>query len=359
MARRRRRVITLVTILIVLAGTAAAGLAYARRDTSITVRVDGRRTSLPDHATVRAALHREHVRPRDGELRAVTSHRAVDPRYDPARLLRNGDAAQPADRLRNGDRVTVINGRDATEPVTTRTVPIPAPGLPPIEYELWVPGSRGSAVQEIGARSGEIAASTTLAPPAPAHRLAGKVVALTFDDGPDPRSTPAILTTLREAGVKATFCVIGHAARVHPELLRAIAAQGHVACDHTETHPYLDRIAPADVPGQISGPAAFCQLTLGTRPAFFRAPYGATNQTVVDTAHAQGLRVLQWSVDPRDFDRPPPAEIVRRVMTSVRPGRIVLMHDGGGDRSNTVAALGPIIAMLKAQGYTFAQPMAD
>jgi peptidoglycan/xylan/chitin deacetylase (PgdA/CDA1 family) len=163
---------------------------------------------------------------------------------------------------------------------------------------------------------------------------------------------------LQQSGIKATFCVIGHTARQHPELIKAIRDQGHLLCDHTETHPHLDRV-PADQLGdQIASPAAYCQLVTGQHVAFMRPPYGTLNQMVIDTAHNQGLRVLEWSVDPKDYTKPPAAMIASRVVGAVRPGGVVLMHDGGGDRSQTVAALPVIIARLQAEGYGFVQPLS-
>ncbi|MDQ6877241.1 MAG: polysaccharide deacetylase family protein, partial [Candidatus Dormibacteraeota bacterium] len=208
----------------------------------------------------------------------------------------------------------------------------------------------------VGVQSGEVASQTVVRAPIAARRVPGMVVALTFDDGPDPTYTPQVLAILRQFGVKATFCVIGHAARQHPELLDAIRAQGHMLCDHTETHPYLDRVPADQLGGQISGPVAYCRIVTGQTLTLMRPPYAALNQAAIDTAHQQGLRVLEWSVDPRDFARPPALSIVERVVTKVRAGGVVLMHDGGGDRSNTVVALPAIISQLQSQGYTFTQP---
>ena len=110
---------------------------------------------------------------------------------------------------------------------------------------------------------------------------------------------------------------------------------------------------------QLAGPAAYLAQLVGRGPAFARAPYGALNPNVIAIAHRQGLRVLGWSVDPSDYQRPPAGTIVSRVLSQVHPGAIVLMHDGGGDRSPTIAALPSIIAALRAQGYTFVQPQVS
>lgn len=337
--------------------TLVGGLALVRREPTITVTVDGAHHSVPQGATVARVLRAVRRHPRDGALRAVRSGRVLDPHYDRARVLLDGSPAALRHRVRDHSRVDVVDGRDAVEPTVIRDVPIPPPGLPDIEHELWLPGEEGLATEQVGARSGEVVSRTVVDPGRPATRMGGRVVALSFDDGPDPRFTPQVLAILRREGVPATFCVIGRWARAHPELLRALAA-AHEVCDHTETHPYLDRLGPTDLVSQIAGPVELFRATVGLRPAFLRPPYAATSPAVIAAAQKQQLRVLEWSVDPRDYERPPAAEIVRRVVSGVRPGRIVLMHDGGGDRSNTVAALGPIIAFLRAQGYLFVQPRA-
>ncbi len=156
------------------------------------------------------------------------------------------------------------------------------------------------------------------------------MVALSFDDGPDPVFTPQVLRILANAGIKATFCVIGREARAFPDVLRAIAQQGHTIYDHTETHPHLNRLSADQIDAQLASPARFIRDTLGVAPAFMRAPYGDLNGTVNDVAHKQGMRVLA----------------------------VVLVHDGGDgrDRSQTVVALPVIIEQLKAQGYTFVTP---
>jgi peptidoglycan/xylan/chitin deacetylase (PgdA/CDA1 family) len=331
---------------------------WRREPDLLVLNVNGRPIAIDSPYTVRHALKRAGLRsPHDGALRAAASRKVLDPKWNRGdvedshhRRLRLGAQVAP------GETIRVHNGVDAIEATSDREIPIPTTGLPPIEHELWNPGTTGIADAAVGTRSGEPVNQKVLRDPVPASRMPDKVVALSFDDGPDPTFTPQVLSVLQQFGVKATFCVIGRAARQHPDLVRAIRDQGHLLCDHTESHPHLDRVAPGQLGDQIAGPVAYCQLVLGQHLAFMRPPYGSTNQAVVDTARNQGLRVLEWSVDPKDYTKPPAGTIVSRVVGAVRPGGIVLMHDGGGDRSQTVAALPVIITQLQAQGYRFAQP---
>ncbi|WP_241002830.1 polysaccharide deacetylase family protein [Streptomyces sp. CB01881] len=186
----------------------------------------------------------------------------------------------------------------------------------------------------------------------------GRTVALTFDDGPGP-ATGQVLDLLAQYGVKATFCQVGRQAAANPAMVRRIVAAGHRLCDHSVDHPQpfaalphdraVSEISRAkDMIVQAGGP--------GTRVSWFRAPGGgftADNQRI---AADLGLRPLGWSVDPRDWARPGVASIVSTVQGQLRPGGVVLMHDGGGDRSQTVAALKQLLPWLVAQGYHFDFP---
>ncbi|MDP8976884.1 MAG: polysaccharide deacetylase family protein [Actinomycetota bacterium] len=182
-------------------------------------------------------------------------------------------------------------------------------------------------------------------------------VALTFDDGPDPRWTPAVLQILREEGVVATFCTVGTSSAAHPDLVRAEAAQGHAACNHTAHHDgHLDRRPLPDIASEVNGQADTLRSILGADPPYYRAPGGNLSPAMVDIAHQRGMRVLHWSADVADFRPNSPTAMTQTMLAFVRPGAIILLHDGGGDRSGTVAMLRPLIQQLKARGYVFVLP---
>ena len=190
------------------------------------------------------------------------------------------------------------------------------------------------------------------------HISSNGVVALTFDDGPDPTWTPRVLAVLRQEQVPATFFVIGSNAEDHPGLLQAEVAAGHVIGNHTYSHEdtatnpvwrsRLDMLA-----GQV-----VIEGITNLKPRLFRAPYGSgdshTGHKGADALAVElGMVPVNWNDDPLDWSNPGVDEIVSRVMAQATERTVVLLHDGGGDRSQTLAALPKLIEALRAKGYVF------
>jgi peptidoglycan/xylan/chitin deacetylase (PgdA/CDA1 family) len=173
-----------------------------------------------------------------------------------------------------------------------------------------------------------------------------QVVALTFDDGPS-EYTDRYLDVLREKDVPATFFEIGQEMPGREATMRRILAEGDEIGDHTMNH--------VEDPGygQIAGAAARIKAYTGFQPCLFRPPGGAENESVIDTAGSLGLKTITWDVDPRDWSLPGTSEIYSNIVDNAKPGAIILMHDGGGPRDETLAALPEIIDTLRARGYGF------
>jgi peptidoglycan/xylan/chitin deacetylase (PgdA/CDA1 family) len=177
-------------------------------------------------------------------------------------------------------------------------------------------------------------------------------IALTFDDGPNPTYTPQVLSILHQYSVNATFFVIGEQVQAYPNLVQQEHAAGHIVGNHSWNHPYLTTLAADDIHTQLSNTSNAIEQATGVRPSFFRPPYGAYNYQVLLQASNLGLQPILWSVDPQDWNGPPSSNtIVQRVLAEARNGSIILMHDGGGNRSQTVAALPTIITQLRSRGY--------
>jgi peptidoglycan-N-acetylglucosamine deacetylase len=181
-------------------------------------------------------------------------------------------------------------------------------------------------------------------------------IALTIDDGPSPVYTPQVLALLARYRVTATFSMIGIEVQAHPGVAREVAAAGHLVANHTWSHPDMARLPPAVVTEQMSRATEVIHAATGRTPDLFRAPYGAWSPFVLAQCARAGMTPLDWSVDPRDWSRPGVASIVANIMRNTRTGSIILEHDGGGDRSQTVAALKIVIPRLLAAGYHFHTP---
>jgi peptidoglycan-N-acetylglucosamine deacetylase len=183
-----------------------------------------------------------------------------------------------------------------------------------------------------------------------------KAIALTIDDGPNPIYTPQVLRLLARYRVTATFSMIGIEAQAYPAVAREVADAGHLLTNHTWTHLNLAWLAPAAVTEQMSRGTDAIHAATGRVPDLFRAPYGAWSPFVLSQCARSGMTPLGWSVDPRDWSRPGVAPIVANIMRNTHTGCIILEHDGGGDRSQTVAALKIVIPRLLAAGYRFRTP---
>lgn len=187
----------------------------------------------------------------------------------------------------------------------------------------------------------------------------GKVVALTIDDGPHPRHTPDVLALLEKHGIRATFFLIGENAAARPDLVREIAARGHRIGNHTWSHPDLRHLPDdAQVRDELTRTSDLLAGITGKSPAWFRAPGGDWAPRTLRTSRELGMRPMGWTVDPEDWAEPGTEVILGRLTKEMRPGAIVLTHDGGGDRSQTVAALARFLPSLIDSGYRFTTPRA-
>ena len=174
-------------------------------------------------------------------------------------------------------------------------------------------------------------------------------VALTFDDGPS-MYTPQVLNILQENSVHATFFCVGEWVQYYPGYVQQEYSAGNVVANHTWDHPDLTTLSSVDVQSQISRTSALIQQTIGVQPTLFRPPYGAINDSVKGQVAQMNLTPVLWSIDTEDWMRPGSDAIVNAVLNQVGNGDVILMHDGGGDRSQTVAALPRIIQGLQSRG---------
>ena len=179
-----------------------------------------------------------------------------------------------------------------------------------------------------------------------------KVVALTFDDGPGPY-TPQILSVLEHYDVPATFFEIGINVVAYPQYARVLSQAGYPVENHTWTHANLTTLSISDLADQIDQTQSEIKSVTGKTSDCVRPPYDAFDTLVLDQIAERGLTTMSYSVDSHDWSQPGTQAIVHDVVAAAFPGAVVDLHDGGGDRSETVAALPEIIVQLRAEGYRF------
>jgi peptidoglycan/xylan/chitin deacetylase (PgdA/CDA1 family) len=282
-------------------------------------------------------VNRRHVLLAIGGLALTTiGGSAVLDRYGPRRPR----ALRPtARRAATGDPASTAAYRDAAEVELNQTTAAIRRAL--------------SGVQAADAR--ELAYPTDR----PLYHIADDprgAIALTIDDGPSPVYTPQILQLLQQYRVTASFSMIGIQVNAYPQVAREVVDAGHRVMNHTWTHANLPALAAPDIFTQMTRASDVIHSVTGVQPSFFRAPYGNWSPTVIEQCERMHMIPLDWSVDPRDWARPGVASIVDNIMQNTRPGSIILEHDGGGDRSETVAALRIVLPRLLAAGFKFQSP---
>ena len=181
-----------------------------------------------------------------------------------------------------------------------------------------------------------------------------KQVALTFDDGPDMRYTPQILDILKKYHVKATFFVLGFRAKTHPDMVRRMVREGHAIGNHSWNHLDHVGLTPDKVRDQVVRADKVLYPLVGYHPDLFRPPYGKADPDTIRILSSMGYKVIDWSVDTRDWAGTPVPTMMSVIRKEVRPGGIILEHCAGNanvDLSNTVEALPQVIQYLRGQGY--------
>lgn len=359
-AHRVSRLPALATALVACAAVTLAFQASMR----VGITVDERALEVHAGATVDDLIRARMTAGRPGDLLAVDRRTVLREGAGSRPTVRiDGKPARLDARLSGGESVSTTSGADIVEPTVSQrqTIPIPVgiTGSGPL-VRLASTGSAGLAVLEVGAVSGKVLSTETVQPPVPmsivrSHPVVSnrKVVALTFDDGPWPRTTNAILDVLREKKVRATFFMLGNCVNERPGIARRVVREGHVVGNHTLNHRGLDSGRKMTVRNQVRKGAATIERATGVKPRWFRPPGGHLDSLVIAETRRANERIVMWSVDPQDWRRPGWKKIASRVTRTVKPGDVILLHDGGGDRRQTVKAVERIITFLQRRGYRF------
>lgn len=335
----------LVSAVLLVPLAAAGRLADLEPPTTITLQ--GKTTQVSPGTTLGSELQASGLRPATGRLLDVEGE-VLEPRADPGGIEINGRESSRRAVLEEGDEVVVIDGEDRTEP--TKLLFERLGGRHPANPQYFVGTSRMRQVTTIGEISGKVV-SVTYEPIGKAR--VPREVALTFDDGPWPGSTKKILGVLRKTNAKATFFMIGYLAERHPRLVKKVDRAGMSVGTHSYGHPYVTpfvQLAEQRIEDEIAGGKRVLE-EIGVETSLFRPPGGSWNDDVVETARGYGVRLVLWDVDPHDWEGSgTPASIATNVLRGVRRGSIVLLHDGGGNASDTIRALPDIIRGIRKKG---------
>lgn len=285
-------------------------------------------------------------------------------------LINEQEVTDLKTHINEGDQVVVSNGTDVMESYTDSN-----PVVTPAGYSkaglygalhVFLPGQDGETVMRTGSESGKTVEQVTKEKIDDrlvyynANSNGKKVVALTFDDGPWDTTTDQILDILKENGAKATFYTIGQQVPSHADQIKRMAAEGHEIATHTWDHAEgsgkgvsLDLMSTAERQEEVQkGLDIIKEISGKDASIYFRAPGGNFNESTATDLKGLIDGEIGWNIDTEDW-RCPGASVIAERIKSVQPGGVVLMHDGGGDRSQTVQGLREAITYLKNQGYEF------
>jgi peptidoglycan/xylan/chitin deacetylase (PgdA/CDA1 family)/sulfur carrier protein ThiS len=349
MSPRQKQRLLRVLLVLAIGGTLTLGILLRGHPPNppFRIQVAGASQTVPAGTTLDDLVRRFSLKPIPGDLLDVEG-KVLKKEAFAGRFLVNGVAVPGGTALAQGDVVTVEPGKDRTEKIVRKVVKVLGGEIPNPQFFL----GRAPGVQIIrtGKLSGKFV-SSVFRPTGSFHPP--KAVALTFDDGPSPENTLKLLNVLQRFGVKATFFVIGHSASFHPSIVKAEMAAGMEVANHSWSHPYLNPFKglPSRVIRTEIDLTQRELLSLGASSGLFRPPGGTFSPRVIRIAKESDARLVMWSIDPKDWLAGRTSrQIVEAVLSKIGPGSIVILHDGGGDRSATIRALPGIIKGIRARG---------
>ena len=376
--RRKRRAPMIALVLIAVVALVGAGAWMLANPPFYNVTINGVERMVKSGFTIQDALDEGYASPAAGNLMAVDGSVAQQGGGDKFSAQVGHDTTTDASYvIPRGASITISDGADTTESYTEHTETIPVSNDAGVDKSLassyyvgpihiYSTGEEGEKIVRTGDVSGkQVTEVTKPAVSAGYHAYTAnvgddKVVALTFDDGPTSTYTPEILDILKENDAHATFFQIGNQVASNATLEKRIHSEGHQLATHTWDHAAgsgggvdLTKMSAADQVEEVEKGFAAIEDTLGTSVSrIMRAPGGNYYGSLIDTLKDEVTAEIGWNVDTEDWRRPG-ADAIAQAILSVKPGQVVLMHDGGGDRSQTVEALRQALPQLKAQGYKF------
>ncbi|MCK4777157.1 MAG: polysaccharide deacetylase family protein [Actinomycetia bacterium] len=314
---------------------------------------------------VASLCERNRILIRPGDLIGVGGEIIGKEKGRPTEIIINGIQESLEKELTDNDIVRIVR-KDLMEEKKLEIIEIEQPvyiiGKGAFVY-LEAEGEVGKKEVVRGAVSKKIISEIIIKEPVPTRMLrrkdansgdnAEKIVALTFDDGPDPYYTKKILEVLHRYNVKASFFVIGELASKYPFLIKEINSEGHTLGNHTLTHRDIELKSESEVRKELLEVNKILKDITGKEVTWFRPPGGEVNDNILKAANSLNLKTVLWDVDPRDWKKYAPQIIYEEVVGKITREDIILLHDGGGNRMNTLNSLPKIIQSLQQKGYSF------
>jgi peptidoglycan/xylan/chitin deacetylase (PgdA/CDA1 family) len=348
--------------LLIVAGVVAVAVVLALVFAPYPATIDGSLRFVPRGATVDDLTSRGFFASPRGNLLSVKGgvlkeHGGGDPV-----VTSGGRQLAPTSTIGLFATVTSAPGPDVkektltlTKAISPETIYVGSGGMETVTST----GSPGATKVTVGEVSGIELSSEVVTPAIPKVVLRGavqrgpKYIALTFDDGPWPGQTEKILEILKREGARATFFMLGMKIQRSPSLAKAVVQSGNEIGTHSQTHKMLGKSPNATVTYEIATGANTLRRYTGIKPHWYRPAGGSVSPFVYSEANRLGLQVILWTLDTHDYTKPGAKVIADRVIGNAKNGSVVLMHDGGGDRAQTIAALPIIIESLRARGFRF------
>lgn len=369
--RRRKSPIAIVVALVLLAGI-GAGAYFFLNPPTFDITVNGVKQTVGRGATLETVLDEGMATPTPGNLLAIDGSVIQEGGGAKFAATINGAAtADTATALRKNDAVEIANGADVTETFQTTSEEVPFQRVEDDNYwngslHVYTKGVNGVRTTKTGDVSGISITEDTQPVVNEGYHIytadtgGDKVIALTFDDGPWPTTTDEILDILDQYDAKATFFTIGNQVDKHADSVKRAYEAGHQICTHTWDHASgsgqgvnLTYMSADEQITEVQKGFDAIKQVIGTEPEHvMRAPGGNFHGSIVWTLEPYITAEIGWNVDTEDWRRPGADAIAQRIMKA-QPGDVVLMHDGGGDRSQTVEALKQALPKLKEEGYRF------
>jgi len=279
-------------------------------------------------------------------------------------FIADGESIEADTPIRRQEVIIVNRGADQTETIVEETIETaPEQTLRRTgtgSLRQLIPAEPGIKIRSYGEVSGiEVSIEKVSEPQRGEIRRSSlpsngtRKIALTFDDGPHPEYTPALLRVLERYEVQATFFLLGREVSAHPEIAKQIVEAGHQVANHSYNHPDYRDLDNEERHADFIRSQDVIEEATGVRPNWVRPPYGAMDESAELFWLKEGMKIALWSIDPVDWQRPGVDAITDEVVSNVHPGAVPVLHDAGGNRSQTVRATRNIIRELRDMDYTF------